>query len=109
LEQPERRREDEWFLRNEEKLIEKARQEREKRELERLEKETAAHREQLRALHYLKCPKCGHDMVEQDYSGVTVERCSFCEGLFFDAHELEDLMLKRQEERRSLVRRLLGL
>ena len=28
----------------------------------------------------MKCPKCGHDMEEEDLEGVNVDRCSFCEG-----------------------------
>ena len=103
--------EDSWFQRNEKQLLEAARVAREKREAERAKAETEADRRRLRELHFMKCPKDGHDMVEveEDFGGVKVDRCSFCEGIFFDAGELERLYPKPEAERRSLFRRLLKI
>ena len=42
-------------------------------------------KERLRELHYMKCPKCGMGLTEIDYRGIKVDRCSGCEGLWFDA------------------------
>jgi Zn-finger nucleic acid-binding protein len=56
----------------------------------------------------MKCPKCGHDMAEEELEGVRVDRCSFCEGVFLDAGELDQVMLKRESERRGFFRRLVG-
>jgi hypothetical protein len=109
LDQPERRREDDWFLENERQLLEEARQRRQKREVERAAKERAEERERLKALHFMKCPKCGHDLEEVRLEGVTVDRCATCEGVFFDAGELDQLLLKKAEERRGFFRRLAGL
>ncbi len=103
-----RKREDDWFKKNEAQLIEAARHAREKREKERTAKEQAAERETLRALHFMKCPKCGHDLKEEKLEGVTVDRCTFCEGLYLDAGELETLFLKKDEERKGFLRRLIG-
>ena len=58
---------------------------------------------------WLKCPKCGHDMREEQLDEVTIDRCTFCEGFYFDAGELDRIYLKKAEERRSLFRRLLGI
>ena len=106
---PTRAREDEWFRKNEKQLIERARVAREKRERDRAAHEKAAERKRLRDLHFLKCPKCGHDMKEEVVEGVTVERCTFCEGLYFDAGELERAFLRKADERRSLLRKLIGV
>jgi acetyl-CoA carboxylase beta subunit len=103
------RREDDWFRRNEEKLIEAARLAREKRERERAEKEAAEALAKLKELHFMKCPKCGHDLREDDLSGIKVDVCSFCEGVFFDAGELEEVFMKRDEERKGLLGKLLRL
>ena len=65
--------------------------------------------EALKKAHYLKCPKCGHDMATQVLDGVTIERCTFCEGIFFDAGELERAFVKKDEERRGLFRRIVGI
>ena len=44
--------------------------------------------------HSLQCPKCGHGMEEVTHDTVTIDRCTHCEGLWFDAdeaHQLKDL------------------
>jgi uncharacterized protein len=104
-----RRREDDWFRENEQQLLEAARLAREKREKARAEQEGAAERERLRDLHYMKCPKCGHDLREEELEGVSVDRCTFCEGLYFDAGELDRVLLKKTDERRGFFRRLVGM
>lgn len=103
-----RSREDEWFLKNEKELLEAARVAREKREAERATREQAEERARLRELHFMKCPKCGHDLGERVLDSVTVDVCGFCEGVFFDAGELDALFLKRDAERKGLLRKLLG-
>jgi ssDNA-binding Zn-finger/Zn-ribbon topoisomerase 1 len=40
-------------------------------------------------LHYMRCPKCGMELIEIDYKGVKVDKCSECEGVWLDAGELE--------------------
>lgn len=105
-----RRREDDWFLQNEKKLLEDAKRAREKREAERRAKESEAERERRRAAHYMKCPKCGHDLVTEPLEGIEIDRCTFCEGFFMDAGELEQLFLqKEQAQRQGFLRRLLGI
>lgn len=101
--------ENQWFRENEKELLETARVAREKREAERAAKEQAAAREALKKAHFMKCPKCGHDMAEQQLGDIKIDRCTFCEGVFFDAGELEYAYMKKDEERKSLFRRLVGL
>lgn len=105
----EKRREDDWFRRNELQLIEAARKARETRERERAQREQAEAREAARKLHFMKCPKCGHDLREDDLSGIKIDVCTYCEGVFFDAGELEQVFLKREEERKGLLGKLLRL
>ena len=104
-----RRREDDWFRQNEQQLLEAARVAREKREAERAAAEKTAELSRLKTLHYMKCPKCGHDMKEESLEGIGVDRCSFCEGIYFDANELDQLFTKKQEERKNFLRRLLKI
>ena len=40
-------------------------------------------------LHYMKCPKCGMNLVEIDYKKIKVDKCSECEGIWLDAGELD--------------------
>jgi hypothetical protein len=75
-------KEEEYFARMEferKKKLEEAKQ-------DKLAKEE---KEQLEKLHYMKCPKCGMDLIEIDYKGVRVDKCSGCEGVWLDAGELE--------------------
>ena len=102
-------REDEWFVRNEKELLETARAARLKREQERLAKEKAEETKRLKDLHFMKCPKCGHDMKEEPLEGVSIDRCSHCEGIFFDAGELEQIYTRKDEQRRSFFRKVLKI
>ena len=105
-----RRREDDWFRENEKKLLDDARKAREAREAERQAKESAAERQRLKDLHYMKCPKCGHDLKVEALDGIEIDRCTFCEGFFVDAGELEQLFLvRKQSERQSFLRGLLRI
>jgi ribosomal protein L37AE/L43A len=97
-------REDAWFRENEEKLIETARRKREAAEKER----SSAEAEERRRAHWHKCPKCGGDMKVETVSGIEIEKCSSCEGIFFDRGELEELLMKQEQERRGFFRKLMG-
>ena len=39
----------------------------------------------------LKCPKCGGGMAQLTVQSVTIDRCTSCKGLWFDAREHERL------------------
>lgn len=49
----------------------------------------AAEAERQRQLHYMKCPKCGKDLVEIDYRDLKIDKCTGCEGVWLDPGELE--------------------
>ena len=110
MEETDRKREDEWFRQNEKQLLEAARVAREKREREREAQEAEETRRRLKEAHFMKCPKCGHDLKTEDLDGIEIDRCTFCEGVFFDAGELDQLFLaKKAPERQSILKRVLGI
>jgi len=39
----------------------------------------------------MRCPKCRTDMEQVDVQGIEVDRCQTCQGLWFDAGEMEAL------------------
>ncbi len=49
-------------------------------------------KEELKELHYMRCPKCGMELIEIDYKNIKIDKCSDCEGIWFDAGELETIM-----------------
>jgi Zn-finger nucleic acid-binding protein len=51
----------------------------------------AEERERLRQLHWMRCPKCGSELVEVGLRGVRIDKCASCAGLWLDAGELEQL------------------
>jgi RNA polymerase-binding transcription factor DksA len=101
--------EDEWFRRNEKELLETARTARLKREQERLAREKVEETKRLKDLLFMKCPKCGHDMKEEKLENVSVDRCTVCEGIFFDAGELEQIFAQKEEQRRGFFRKLVKI
>lgn len=104
-----KKKEDAWFLENEKKLLTKLRIEREARMKEKLAETDRKQREELKRAHWMRCPKCGQGMETKDHAGVEVEVCTFCEGVFFDRGELEQMLDRKYEERRSFFFDLLGL
>jgi uncharacterized protein len=102
-----RKREDEWFLQRQ--LLEAARIARLAREQERSAKEKAEETKRLKDLHFMKCPKCGHDMVEETIEALSADRCTHCEGLFLDAGELEQILAQKEDQRRGFFRKLVKI
>jgi hypothetical protein len=49
----------------------------------------ADEKKKLKELHFMRCPKCGMNLIEIDYKGIAVDKCSSCEGIWLDAGELE--------------------
>jgi uncharacterized protein len=76
--------EDEFFAREEAAKHQKLAIERE-RQLK------AAEREELKKLHYMRCPKCGMELQAITFRDVTIDRCYSCHGTWLDEGELEQL------------------
>ena len=75
-------KEEEYFARMEFERKKKAEGEKQKKIAE-------VEKKKLKELHYMKCPKCGMELIEIDYKGIKVDKCSECEGIWLDAGELE--------------------
>jgi hypothetical protein len=44
---------------------------------------------ELRQAHYMRCPKCGMELVEIGFRDVMLDQCTGCEGVWLDPGELE--------------------
>ncbi len=79
--------ENEYFYKRDLELIQ------EQQEQERLK---AQHDEaqKLKELHWMHCPKCGHQLHELTCEGHPVARCESCLGVFLEASEVAKLPLK---------------
>ena len=54
----------------------------------------AEEREQQRALHFMKCPKCGMQLEEIAFGDVRVDKCFNCGGMWLDEGEFERMQTK---------------
>lgn len=62
---------------------------RKKLEEEKHKKLAEDEKKRLKETHYMRCPKCGMELIEIDYKEIKVDKCSECEGIWLDAGELE--------------------
>lgn len=58
-------------------------------EIAKHEKLVGEDRRKAQELHYMYCPKCGMNLIEIEYNGIWVDKCSVCEGIWLDASELD--------------------
>ena len=79
--------EEEYFARQE---VERRRRVAEKRQATLMTEE----RERERALHFMKCPKCGAMLEEIVFGNVYIDKCFGCEGIWLDKGELEIIQKK---------------
>jgi hypothetical protein len=79
--------EEEWFAREE---LEK------KRQLAREQASRLAEQQQqeLKTLHFMKCPKCGFDLHTVKYGPLDIDTCFNCHGVWLDSGELEQIAAK---------------
>ena len=59
---------------------------------------SATKKASAKELHWMKCPKCGSQMDEVHLEGILIDKCSGCDGVYFDQGELELLMKHRQSD-----------
>lgn len=77
-----REKEEEYFARMEFERKKKI-------EEEKHEKLAEEEKKRLKELHFMRCPKCGMELLEIDYKSIKIDKCSECDGIWLDAGELE--------------------
>jgi len=102
-------KENNWFREHEREMLEDAARRRDKRLQAEAAKRDQAVLDQLREAHWLKCPKCGHDMQVLTLEGIEVDSCTRCQGVFFDRGEIEALLLRKTPQRFRFYRKFFGL
>jgi hypothetical protein len=75
------RNEDEYFAKRDAELL---------RQQRAVAQKAAAEAE--RKTHYMKCPKCGFNLITGQWHGVEIDQCTNCHGIWFDAGEAEGLL-----------------
>lgn len=77
--------EEEYFYNLNKELIDRFR---EKLQEERKSSEDLA----AKQLHWMKCPKCGHNLQKDTIEGVEIDQCNSCQGVFIDRGEVDLIM-----------------
>ncbi len=76
--------EDDYFAKVEEEKI-KAQADEAARE------QAAAQAEELRLAHWMRCPRCGNELIETRFRTTRIDQCGWCGGVFLDRGELTTL------------------
>jgi len=64
-------------------------EEKKKRDEARTKRLIAEEKKKLKELHFMKCPKCGMDLIEISYKRMKIDKCSSCAGIWLDSGEFE--------------------
>jgi hypothetical protein len=75
---------------------------------EQAQKLAEEQKKQLKALHWMHCPKCGMELQTVTFRGVEIDRCFGCNGVWLDEGELEKLA-SGDEKKGAVVRSILNL
>jgi hypothetical protein len=94
--------EERYFHERERETLEKLKQKR--AELDAARKETQT--QVGKGPHWMKCPKCGSDLKEIEMDRILVDKCTGCEGIFFDKGELELMLEAHKGSLASRLRKL---
>ena len=43
----------------------------------------------LKALHWMRCPKCGHQLAAELSGPIEIDLCPSCRGIWMDSEQLE--------------------
>jgi hypothetical protein len=92
-------REDEFFIKLDQKLIKEIRSDLDKR---RAGEDQQKHKEE----HWMKCPKCGSDLQEINYRNVMIDRCVECQGIWLDRGELNLLIEGQAQLTKGFINKL---
>ena len=93
-------KEDEFFLKEEMERLREA-------SARKAELESAQEKQRLKELHFMHCPKCGHDLLEESHQGVLIDRCPVCHGIWLDAGEMDELVAQARKKE-GFVQRFLS-
>lgn len=94
--------EDEYFAREE---IEQKR----KLALQQADELEKKQKDDLKALHFMKCPKCGMDLQALHKGKVEIDTCFNCKGVWLDAGEMEEILRQGSEQSGSVMRAVLNI
>jgi hypothetical protein len=76
-----------------------------KLQLERKD-ETPAENRFLKALHWMRCPQCGHALATERHGSIDLDLCTNCHGVWLDATALDAIAAPENDFLRFCLRRI---
>lgn len=70
-------------------------------EQEREQKKAAE--EERKALHYMKCPKCGHDLVTKRMTFIDVEQCPSCGVVVLEPENIDRFIAEEKSVLKAFI------
>lgn len=74
-----------------------------KNKLEQQRKNLKTQDEALKALHFMKCPKCGHDLITKRMSYIDIEQCTSCGVLVLEANNVDKFIAEEKSILKTLI------
>jgi uncharacterized protein len=66
-------------------------------------KNKKAHDEELKTLHFMKCPKCGHDLMKKRMSYIDVDQCSSCGVLVLEPADIDRFIAEEKSILKTFI------
>lgn len=66
-------------------------------------------KEELKRLHYMKCPNCGMDLHALKKGSLEIETCFHCRGVWLDEGEMEKLQSHSLHESGAVMKAILNI
>jgi Zn-finger nucleic acid-binding protein len=75
------------------------------------EQQQATHLERrfLKVLHWMHCPKCGHELSTEQFDSVEINICPSCRGIWLDLQQIQHIVSTDHGFLRSFLRLLAAL
>lgn len=62
-----------------------------------------AHDQELKELHYMKCPKCGHDLLTKRMSYIDIDQCGSCGTLVLAPKDVDRFIAEEKSILKGLI------
>lgn len=59
--------------------------------------------EERRALHHMKCPKCGHDLMKKRLSYIDVDQCTSCGALVLMPEDIDNFITEEKSILKTFI------
>jgi Zn-finger nucleic acid-binding protein len=75
------------------------------------EQQEATHLERrfLKVLHWMHCPKCGHELITERFDSAEIDICPSCRGVWLDLQQIQGIVSTDHGSLRSFLRLLVAL